>query len=186
MCRKKHKIESASPMGNGLKIRPAAERDAGSEPAGLLRREPLRMRKLRMAGWIVAFFMLCGCVASAPSESSLTRIVDGIDLPFIDDPQVIGTWKAVDMVETVDRFDPERTQWEGPLILTAMTFHEGGTTSVANWTWTKGVIINPNDQTASRYLIREIQAAVYLFFEWKTGDYTIRHQTPWFYVMKKA
>ena len=137
---------------------------------------------LRITGWTTVLLLLCGCAEPTPDN----RIVDNIDLPFVDDPTVIGTWKAVDLVETVAQFDPDNIQWTGDLLPSKMTFTEGGNLSVANWTWTKGFIINPNDQTASRYLIKEIQGATYLFFEWKTGDYTIRHQTPWFYVMKKA
>lgn len=51
--------------------------------------------------------------------------------------------------------------------------------------WTKGVIIHHGDKTASRYLIKDIRGATYLFFEWKGGDYTIRQMLPSYYVLKK-
>jgi bla regulator protein BlaR1 len=133
-------------------------------------------------GLVFAMAVLGGCAAPPPEY----RIVDDIDLPFVDDPEVIGTWTAVDMVETVGQFVPGQKQWAGDLILQQMTFSKGGILSVANWTWTKGVIINPNDQTASQYQVQAIQGEVYLFFQWKTGDYSIRGETPWFYVMRKA
>ena len=35
------------------------------------------------------------------------------------------------------------------------------------------------------YLIKEIAGSKYMFFEWKSGDYTIRHMKPKYYVLKK-
>jgi len=53
------------------------------------------------------------------------------------------------------------------------------------WTWTKGVVMHSGDRTASRYAIKEINGARYMFFEWKSGDYTIRGNKPEYYVLKK-
>jgi bla regulator protein BlaR1 len=134
---------------------------------------------------VIFLFILSGC-AAATATPTTARIVDDIDLPFVDDPEIIGKWETVDFVETVEQFDPENIQMERSLALRKMTFREGGTTSMARWTWTKGVIISLNDETASQYLIKEIEGTTYLFFEWKCGDYTLRQQKPWFYVLKKV
>ena len=52
--------------------------------------------------------------------------------------------------------------------------------------WTKGVVMHRGgDKTASRYTIKKIDGAAYLFLEWKSGDYIIRHQKPSYYVLIK-
>jgi hypothetical protein len=51
--------------------------------------------------------------------------------------------------------------------------------------WTKGLIIEPAAKKASRYQIREIQGETYMFYEWKSGDYTLRQMKPKYYVLKK-
>jgi hypothetical protein len=111
---------------------------------------------------------------------------DNIDLPFVNDPQVLGEWRSVDFVKDISQFKPARPAWQGKLYLKGLTFLENGKTPQAWWTWTKGVLIHSGDQTASRYEIREIDGATYLFLEWKSGDVTIAGMKPWYYVLKSA
>jgi len=42
-----------------------------------------------------------------------TRTYDKVDYPFIDDPEAIGTWEAIDFVETPAEFKPGEKQWQG-------------------------------------------------------------------------
>jgi hypothetical protein len=109
---------------------------------------------------------------------------DRIDLPFVNDPQVIGRWKTVDLVSAIDEFDPEQPRTTGELYLKGLTFLENGKTTEAWWTWTKGVLIHRGDQTASNYEIREIKGRPYLFLEWKSGDFTISGRKPPHYVLR--
>jgi hypothetical protein len=51
--------------------------------------------------------------------------------------------------------------------------------------WTKGLIIVPAAKIASRYEIKEIDGSTYMFYEWKSGDYTLRQRKPKYYVLKK-
>ena len=51
--------------------------------------------------------------------------------------------------------------------------------------WTKGLIIEPAAKKASRYQIKEIQGATYMFYEWKSGDYVLRQMKPSYYVLRK-
>ena len=54
-------------------------------------------------------------------------------------------------------------------------------------TWTKGLVISDNrTKTASKYTIKEMDGSAYLFYEWKSGDYTFRHSKPTYYVLKKV
>ena len=112
------------------------------------------------------------------------RIEDKIDLPFVNDEAVLGRWTSVDFVEEPSQFHPERRHFEGDLYMKELTFLPGGDTSTA-FTWTKGVVIHRGDKTASKYEIKRIGGKEYLFLEWKSGDYTIRHMKPKYYVLKK-
>jgi len=111
-------------------------------------------------------------------------IVDKIDLPFVNDPAVIGTWKSVDFVDMPSQFNPGKKNFEGDLYLKDLTFLGDGKTRGV-WTWTKGVVIHSGDKTAAKYEIKKIGDKEYLFLEWKSGDYTIRHMKPKYYVLKK-
>ncbi len=112
--------------------------------------------------------------------------VDNIDLPFVDDPKIIGTWKSVDFVKEIDDFHPEENNYEeGELYLKKLIFYENGRTFRTFWTWTKGVVMHSGSKTAAKYEIKEIDGDKYMFFEWKSGDYTIRRMKPKYYVLKK-
>jgi bla regulator protein BlaR1 len=129
---------------------------------------------------------------SADSTFSITT--DDINLPFINDPGVIGTWNTVDFVSDIDRFDPSEKRWQNGLYMTQMVFRSGGVLDGQStegrfdtrFSWTKGAVIDPLYHTASAYEIRELDGSTYLFFEWKSGDYTYRHMKPKYYVLEKA
>jgi len=108
---------------------------------------------------------------------------DNIDLPFVDDPAVIGDWVSVDFVADISEFDPNRQTWSGELFLKDLSFQPAGKTSKW-WTWTKGVLIHHGDKTASHYEIRELNGQTYLFVEWKSGDVIISGMKPHYYVLK--
>lgn len=113
------------------------------------------------------------------------RIVDVIDFPFVDDPQLIGKWQSVDAVRSIDSFNPDARSTNEDLPLKETIFLKDGKIYSTKLSWTKGVIIGPVDKTASRYVIREFNGSTYLFYEWKSGDYTLRGMKPWYYVLKK-
>jgi hypothetical protein len=111
---------------------------------------------------------------------------DNIDLPFVDDPQVIGEWESVDFVANPADFTPGEQSWGDDLYFKKLTFRENGKTAKRWLTWTKGFVMHHGDKTASRYEIRKIKGQPYLFFEWKSGDVTISGMKPYYYVLKKA
>ncbi|MHC4426456.1 MAG: M56 family metallopeptidase [Planctomycetota bacterium] len=125
--------------------------------------------------------------ADVPPTSTINeqgRIVDKTDYPFVNDQKVIGGWKSVDFVREIDQFDPTAKGWKGDLYLNHLVFEEGGNITGKILTWTKGLVLS--DDTASKYIIKEIGGSTYMFFEWKSGDYTIRHMKPFYYVLKKV
>jgi len=130
-----------------------------------------------------------------PSDQA-GRIEDNINLTFTDDDAVLGRWKSVDFVDEPSQFNPERKRFGGDLYMKELKFLAGGKTSAlfatekgvdtsTVLTWTKGVVIHSGDKTAAKYEIKKIGDNQYLFLEWKSGDYTIRHMKPKYYVLKK-
>lgn len=115
-----------------------------------------------------------------------TRQVDNINLPFVNDPEVIGTWTSVDFVREMEQFKAGEKQWGGgELYLKELIFLPEGKTFKPWWNWTRGVVTHSGDKTAAKYHIQEFDGDTYMFFEWKSGDYTIRHMKPAYYVLKK-
>ncbi|MCK5564296.1 MAG: SdpI family protein [Planctomycetes bacterium] len=125
------------------------------------------------------------------------RLEDNIDIPFINDPEVVGVWESVDYVDNITDFVPGQKQWrgrDGELFLNKLEFHKNGKVLHVNdnapngfWVrWSKGVVLCDNSKTSEKYHIQEIDGEKYMFFEWKSGDYTIRHRKPEYYVLKKT
>ncbi|NLD36376.1 MAG: hypothetical protein GX654_05840 [Desulfatiglans sp.] len=119
---------------------------------------------------------------------------DDVDLPFEDDEQMIGIWQSVDCVNNIEDFIPYKRNWPGDFFLTEISFDTGGALTlsmdsekVSNplITWTKGLVLNRFNKTASRCEIREIDGETFMFYEWKSGDYQYRGMKPSFYVLKK-
>lgn len=147
--------------------------------------------KIRLAAMMAV--LAAGTVFAAPDLVRINttevngRLVDDTALPFVDDPAVIGEWHSVDFVREPGDFVPGARKFRGELYLESLTFLPGGRTAVPWFGWTRGVVMHlGGDHTASRYIIKEMNGAVYMFFEWKSGDYIIRHKKPEYYVLKKA
>ena len=113
------------------------------------------------------------------------KLVDDINLPFVSDPAVLGEWVSVDFVKEPGQFKPGIKKYDDTLFLTGLTFNSGGRIPGLCFTWTKGAVLDDCDKTASLYTIKEMNGAKYMFFEWKSGDYTLKHQKPEYYVLKK-
>ncbi|WP_010236403.1 M56 family metallopeptidase [Clostridium arbusti] len=111
---------------------------------------------------------------------------DKVDYPFVNDSEIIGSWKSVDFVGKIRDFKPNTQQWKGDLFINNLTFSENGAVNNTAFTWTKGLIINKNIKTASKYTIKEINGSKYMFFEWKNGDYVERGATPYYYVLEQV
>lgn len=125
-------------------------------------------------------------------------IEDRLDYEFINDEEVLGKWEVVDFVQKEEDFQPEARSWKGDLYLKNMVFLEDGkmaqplcdgtksdgVTPVKWLTWTKGIVMHAGDKTASEYKIKEINGQKYMIYQWKSGDYIFRGETPWYYVLK--
>ncbi|QHQ60188.1 peptidase M56 [Anaerocolumna sedimenticola] len=139
-------------------------------------------------------------MAGSTDETSTHQIVDKIDYPFVDDEDAVGKWETVDFVREIEDFKVNVTSWQGGLYLKSINLLPNGqmtqpvasgitsdeTTPIDWMTWTKGYIIHHGDKTAGKYAIKEIDGSKYMFWEWKSGDYTIRGMKPSYYVLKQV
>lgn len=110
---------------------------------------------------------------------------------FEPDEQVLGKWVTVDFVQEIDDFNPSQRKWRDELFLKELAFEDNG---ILWWTnkdggpyrhyWTKGKV-DPDNARPAKYLI-ERSRGNYMFFEWISGDVTIRGQKPRYYVLKRA
>ena len=126
---------------------------------------------------------------------------DNIPALPADDKTVIGDWHTCDLVRTIESFDANAMCSFVPhrdLYWRHVTFEGGGTMqnsfkneddiTVAHtdeWRWVNGYVICTSQQTASRYIIRTIDGTVYLFVEWKSGDYIYNGDIPFWCVFKR-
>lgn len=151
-------------------------------------------KSYKLSAMAVATLLVLGCsvLTDAKAASVKDQIVskfkhqDKIDYPFVNDPQIVGRWQAVDFVENIDDFKVDKKIFKGDLYVKELNFLDNGKVSKSGFTWTKDLILHQADKTASKYVIKEINGSTYMFFEWKSGDYTIWGRKPNYYVMKKA
>jgi beta-lactamase regulating signal transducer with metallopeptidase domain len=121
---------------------------------------------------------------------------DDIDLPFVNDPAVLGDWKLAASVRNIDDYNPSASpQFVTYLPQRTMTFADGGSLSLitagtpgpSGFSWTKGVVIDPYLKTASAYEFREIDGVTYLFMERKDiQNYTHMHVIGGYTVWRKT
>jgi bla regulator protein BlaR1 len=141
-----------------------------------------------------AFSFTLSARAQNPLHPLLAHpIQDKVDFPFVDDPQVIGTWRPQAFVPKPEAFtageiSPQAKaiihKWEKEMpYITPFSVRPGGETSSLQ-TWTKGMFLNQHEveRTASRYEVKTIKGADYLFMEFKNGDYTYRGMPPQYVV----
>jgi bla regulator protein BlaR1 len=120
---------------------------------------------------------------------------DKVDYPFENDTQMLGNWQSVDFVKNIEQFIPGQKGWLDDLFLTKLVISDNGEIEIsstrgkifsADAFWTKGLIISKREKTASKCTIKEIDGSTYMFYEWKSGDYTYRGMKPHYYVLKKV
>ena len=154
-------------------------------------------RKRRWPIILVASLIIMGTVVGAQQFLRL----DDISYEFKEDKEVLGTWIAVDFVKEKSDFLPGERKCVSDLYTKAIIFKPRGKVTMVyqiskeqkpfvGWIiqkWTRGFIVNEEYQTRSHYWIEEIENEEYLFYEWKSGDYTFRRlEKPYIYVFKRG
>ncbi|HNW43672.1 MAG TPA: S8 family serine peptidase [Elusimicrobiales bacterium] len=133
---------------------------------------------------IKSFLLPCLLMLALPFAAA--GRTDNIDLPFVDDPAVIGRWQSVALETDIEEFSPDRPADPARLFFKGLEFLPGGKIEGLYDTWTKGAVISVRDKTASKYEIRNLGGVDYMFLEWKSGDYTLRDMAPPYYVLVRA
>jgi hypothetical protein len=165
-----------------LMSKPAESRSAGYVPTkGLI----LLNRLATVLYLLVLFGAVVLHVGMGTTVGPYQDIQNSWVPPFVNDPNLVGTWNSVDFVDRPEDFVPGQKHWKGDLFLKQMVFNEDGTTKPGRCYWTKGDIYHPGDKTHSKYFIRRTGDREYLFFEWVSGDVTILGRAPSYYVLQK-
>ena len=119
---------------------------------------------------------------------------DDTDMPFADDPAVIGKWKAWNFIRRKEDFSAEGDP-EGYFYWKSVEFFPGGhVTSVYEddyiegddrQTWTKRYLLRKFNDSACEYEIRTVDGVDYLIVEWKSGDWRFGGYDTNYYIFKR-
>ena len=118
--------------------------------------------------------------------------VEDINLPFVEDKQVLGRWKSVAYVENIDDFEQNNYDKSLRMWLEEITFFENGFVTRkyfdTSWDdrWTKGKLLDQKKSVVSNYQIKTINKKQYLFLEWKMGNYVYGGMPATYYVFERA
>ncbi|MBQ5319289.1 MAG: zinc ribbon domain-containing protein [Oscillospiraceae bacterium] len=118
---------------------------------------------------------------------------DVLSYEFILDETVLGEWEAIDFISgDFSEYDPGEIYFDGQLFLRSLTFNDDGTliwhtSETVTTEWTIGLVYcGFNHDMISSYELWNIEGEEYLFYEWKSGDYSIRGRTDCpYYVLKR-
>lgn len=115
---------------------------------------------------------------------------ENINLPFVFDEKIIGSWDTVGFVDSIDEFcgniKPNDTFW-----LRKVSFCPNGQAvrkySDEEWhdRWSRGVLLDQTKSAASQYTFKTINGVEYMFLEWKMGNYVYGGMPPSYYVFTK-
>ena len=159
--------------------------------------------------------MLCSCETSEPVETTEPietttiaeetelefipsdqrtaenrRFFDDVDFPFVLDENAVGTWDVCGYVDTIEDY-PEKN-WDTEYYLKKIVFNNQGGCAIFLKNgknavdWTADMVLDKPKQINSGYVIKAIDDVEYLFFQWKSGDYTYMGVEPTYYVFKRG
>jgi hypothetical protein len=114
------------------------------------------------------------------------------DSDDVDIANVLGQWVSVDFVREMDQFNPSQKFWRDSLYLTGLNFENNrrvwfsfNNNSRFQHSWVPGKVESGESRPAF-YTVKNIDGNQYMFFEWISGDVTIRGQKPCYYVLKRT
>lgn len=115
---------------------------------------------------------------------------ENINVSFVSDEKIIGSWNTVGFVGSIDEFcgnmKPNDTFW-----LRKVIFYPNGQVvreySDEEWhdRWSRGVLLDQTKSTVSKYTFKTINGVEYMFLEWKMGNYVYGGMPPNYYVFTK-
>lgn len=116
---------------------------------------------------------------------------DDINLPFVDNAEVVGFWEAVDYISFAEKevYVPKKSSrrlWIKNLVVKPKgeALFENVDGKIWHINWTNGVIIN--GCTACNFVTKTFGEEEFLIMDWKSGDYVFAGQINGCYVFKKT
>lgn len=108
------------------------------------------------------------------------------DGDFAPNARLLGKWKALGTVKTIDEFTPDKRLNARSAKIAAIHFKDKGETDDATRIWSDNLLMDLTRYEARRMKIKTIQDEDYLFIE--AGGFNSRHPVGWksqWYVMRK-
>lgn len=121
-------------------------------------------------------------------------IKDNTDFEYKVDDCLIGNWQAIDFVHNEEQFIPNKKYFKYGIALDKLSVYNDGTVLISynsdkikKTKYTKGYIANIIlDNTLCKYFYKKENDKIYLFVEWKNGDYIYANMIPGYYVFEKV
>ncbi len=128
------------------------------------------------------------------SAESIAR-KDDINKPFVNDPRVIGKWRAHSFIVNKSEFSQNEEPIED-LYFKEVEFFEGGKCRCVyedeifegddKVVWTENYLLRKWNRSACEYEIRTLKGVSYMIIEWKSGDYRYGGFDTNYYVFVRA
>ncbi len=143
----------------------------------------MREQWLRFRSVLMGLLVVMACLWSIGLQQSATASERIPVPPFVDDPAVIGSWRSVDFVSSIDQFIPGQKKWKGDLYLEGIVFFRDGIGS-GSWRWSKGYVWDNKEKNVGKYEFSD--RGQYLFLEWINDDVIVRGDKPSYYVLERG
>ena len=109
------------------------------------------------------------------------------DGKFVANPKVLGSWKIIDQVQTMDEFNLDKKMDPGRAHITEVTFKDRGMTNAGTWIWSGDALMDLSRYEALKMTVKAIGGTEYLFIE--AGGFSTRNPKGWkprLFVMKRV
>lgn len=123
---------------------------------------------------------------------NLPHMADQLELPFVDDPEVRGTWKTLNEKEYLEKTYVPQDAAEN--YLQKVKFAENGQLimlfpekiiDVNLITWTDGKILYKKDEIGKYFFLKNF-TGTYLILEWNSDSYLYRGRNPRYYYLIRS
>ena len=130
------------------------------------------------------------------TDKTIRKRIDNTDIPYVDDPDVLGAWEAVDFVKTANDFDIKKPKSDKkdlwlmyirflPRGICVKTVKTDRAPADIVLRYTKDFVLCDSELTAEKYVIKNTDGADHLFLQHKSGDYSYGGLEPLLYVFKR-
>ncbi|MBQ9805144.1 MAG: MerR family transcriptional regulator [Clostridia bacterium] len=127
------------------------------------------------------------------TEKETFSFRDQVNLPFVSDARVLGSWRTVDVVDEPQDFESiDKQITPSPHFIQRISFYDRGICVKSlpknrqlALTYTNGLVLDRNLELAEKYRIVEKNGKEYLILEHKSGDYLYLGKVFCYYIFEK-